>query len=526
MTDLAARSTVAEHASYEPLSPLGFLQRARDAFASRVAVLDDGASWTYEEFYDRCSRAASAIAEIADGRPVAVLSPNDHVLLEAHHAMPWAGVPLVALNTRLSAFEIEVLVRHSEAAVLIHHPSFQEVADHVAAELPEVRMVVSTTDYEDLIAAAEPREMPHPDERSVLSINYTSGTTGAPKGVMYHHRGAYLQALAMVGLMQLDTRTRYLWTLPMFHCNGWTFPWAVTAVGGTHVCLPTVDDQEVWRHLQESGITHMCGAPTVMSMLAYSPAKVELPSRVRIATGGSPPSPAILREMEALGFEVVHVYGLTEVYGPAIACDWYPEWDELPTEERALRKARQGVTNMVGCTVRVVDAEGVDQPDDGETVGEIVIRGNNVMLGYLKNPEATEEAFRGGWFHSGDLGVRHPDGYVELRDRSKDVIISGGENITSVEVEQVIADHPAVLEVAVVAMPHEKWGEVPAAFVGLKPGESATEEEIITWVQSRLARYKAPKAVIFTDLPKTSTGKIQKFVLREELWGEGERRIN
>jgi fatty-acyl-CoA synthase len=349
----------------------------------------------------------------------------------------------------------------------------------------------------------------------VVSINYTSGTTGRPKGVLYHHRGAYLQALAMVGHVGLSPSSVHLWTLPMFHCNGWCFPWAVTAAAATHVCLPKVEPTEVWRLIREEGVTHLNGAPTVLSMLAYAQEAVRVTPTVRVATGGAPPSPAILRRMGELGFDVTHLYGLTETFGPAMICDWRPEWNDLDATAQARMKARQGVGNMIACVVRVIGTDGVDVPADGATVGEIALRGNNVMLGYFKDPEATRAAAPDGWFRTGDLGVLHPDGYVELRDRSKDVIISGGENIASVEVEQAIADHPAVLEVAVVAAPHEHWGEVPAAYVTLHAGASATEEEIVAHVRSRLARFKAPKSVEFGELPKTSTGKVQKFVLRE-----------
>ena len=512
-------------AAYEPLSPLGFLDRARDSFADRTAVVDGDLSFTYTELYDRVARLGGAIARIADGRPVSVIAPNSHVLLEAHFGVPWARVPLVAINTRLSAFEVTNLVKHSESSVLIYDPSFAEIAAEVAKELPEVQLISADGQYEELLASAEPIPRPQVGELDVLSINYTSGTTGRPKGVMYHHRGAFLQAIAMMAHLGIGPDSGYLWTLPMFHCNGWTFPWAIVAAGGTQICLPKVDPALIWEHLRSGAVTHMCGAPTVMSMLAFAREAEPMALPVKLATGGAPPSPAILRDMDRLGFNVIHVYGLTEVYGPAVLCVWQSKWDDLPGDQRAKFKARQGVSNVVGTTARIVDLEGNDLPRDGESVGEILLRGNNVMLGYLRDPEATAQAFAGGWFHTGDLGVLHPDGYIELRDRSKDVIISGGENITSVEVEQVIADHPAVLEVAVVAMPHEKWGEVPAAFVTLKDGQDATESDIVDFVKSRLARYKAPGRVVFGHLPKTSTGKIQKFVLREEMWKGRERRI-
>ncbi|WP_326566967.1 AMP-binding protein [Amycolatopsis rhabdoformis] len=502
--------------SFEPLTPLSYLDRAAAAHGSRVAVVDGASRWTYAQLHDRCRRLAGALAPLAGGRPVAVLAPNTHVLLEAHFGVPWAGVPLVAVNTRLSAREVAFILEHSEASVLVHDPVFDSLVDAVLAEVPGVRRIRTGAEYEALLAAAAPLALTPDDERSVLSINYTSGTTGRPKGVLYHHRGAYLQALAMVGHVGLSPSSVHLWTLPMFHCNGWCFPWAVTAAAATHVCLPKVEPAEVWRLIREEGVTHLNGAPTVLSMLAYAQEATPVSPTVRVATGGAPPSPAILRRMGELGFEVTHLYGLTETFGPAMICDWRPEWNDLDPADQARLKARQGVGNMIACVARVIGADGVDVPADGVTVGEIALRGNNVMLGYFKDPEATRAAAPDGWFRTGDLGVRHPDGYVELRDRSKDVIISGGENIASVEVEQAIADHPAVLEVAVVAAPHAHWGEVPAAYVTLHAGASATEEEIVAHVRSRLARFKAPKSVVFGELPKTSTGKVQKFVLRDQ----------
>ena len=515
--------------SFEALSPMSFLDRAAQAHADRIAVVDGERRWRYRELRDRCLRLAGALALLADGRPVAVLAPNTHVLLEAHFGVPWAGVPLVAVNTRLSASEVAFILEHSEASVLVHDPVFDELVDEALSGLGRaVERIRVGERYEELLADAEPRAVVPADERGLLSLNYTSGTTGRPKGVMYHHRGAYLQALAMVGHTGLSPSAVHLWTLPMFHCNGWCFPWAVTAAAATHVCLPRMDPAHVWRLIREEGVTHLNGAPAVLSMLAYAPEAGDgVPGDrvLRVATGGAPPSPAILRRMAELGFEVTHLYGLTETFGPAMICDWRPEWDALDGDGRARMKARQGVGNMASVTPRVVDEKGADVPADGETIGEIALRGNTVMLGYLKDPEATATAAPDGWFRTGDLGVRHPDGYVELRDRSKDVIISGGENIASVEVEQVIADHPAVLEVAVIGVPDERWGEVPAAFVTLQEGASATPEEIVEHVRGRLARFKAPKSVTFGELPKTSTGKIQKFVLRDRAWDESGRRI-
>ncbi|MGH8870086.1 MAG: AMP-binding protein, partial [Actinomycetes bacterium] len=372
-------------------------------------------------------------------------------------------------------------------------------------------------DYEALATGGTPRTTVPADETDLLAVNYTSGTTGEPKGVMYHHRGAYLQALAQVGHAGLSPSTVFLWTLPMFHCNGWSFPWAVTAAGGRHICLRAVDPAEIWRLVAEEGVTHLNGAPTVLTMIAYAEQAAPLPPgrSLRICTGGAPPSPTILERMADLGVDVTHLYGLTETFGPSVVCDWRPEWDACDTAERAVLSARQGVRAMAAGGLRVVDAEGKDVPWDGATVGEIAMRGNTVMLGYLKDEEATRAAAPDGWFRSGDLAVRHPDGYVQVTDRSKDVIISGGENIASLEVENAVASHPAVLEVAVIAAPDPKWGEVPAAYVTLRPGATASPDEIVAHVRARIAHFKAPKQVVFTDLPKTATGKVQKYVLRE-----------
>ncbi|MFI6664699.1 AMP-binding protein [Streptomyces sp. NPDC050481] len=504
--------------SFEPLTPTAFLDRAAASHGDRVGVIDGTDTWTYAQLHDRCTRLAGGLVRLAGGRPVAVMAPNTHVMLEANFGVPWAGVPLVAINTRLSAGEVAHILEHSEASVLIHDSSLTDLVREATATLSQPPSTVEAGgEYEALLDGANRAHRTPADERAVLSINYTSGTTGRPKGVMYHHRGAYLQSLAMVGHTGLTPSARHLWTLPMFHCNGWCFPWAVTAAAATHVCLPKIDPAEIWRLLRDEGVTHLNGAPTVLSMIAYADGAAPLEGRaVRLATGGAPPSPAILRRMATLGFDVTHLYGLTETYGPAMLCDWRPEWDELAEDTQIRLRARQGVGNMISCTARVIDDGGTDVPADGATTGEIALRGNNVMLGYLKDPAATLTAAPDGWFRTGDIGVVHPDGYVELRDRSKDVIISGGENIASVEVEQAIMDHPAVLEAAVIAVPDERWGEVPAAYVTLKDGAVVTESEIIEHVRGRLARYKAPKSVTFGELPKTSTGKIQKFVLRNQ----------
>ncbi|MFI5954028.1 AMP-binding protein [Cryptosporangium sp. NPDC051539] len=515
--------------SYEPLTPTSYLDRAAAAHGDRIGVVDGEHRWTYAQLHERCTRLAGALAPLADGRPVAVLAPNVHELLEANFGVPWAGSPLVAINTRLSASEVGYILEHSKAAVLIHHPQFDGLVDTVlAGSGAPPRRVRLGGEYEGLLARAAPLHRTPDDEQALLSINYTSGTTGRPKGVMYSHRGAYLQSVSMVGHTGLSPSAVHLWTLPMFHCNGWCFPWAVTAAAATHVCLPKLEPAEVWRLIRSESVTHLNGAPTVLSMIAYAAGAGPLPERhtVRVAVGGAPPSPAILRRMGELGFDVTHLYGLTETYGPAMICDWRPEWSALDADAQATLKARQGVGNMVSCAVRVVSDSGTDVPADGTTTGQIALRGNNVMLGYLDDPEATLAAAPDGWFRTGDLGVLHPDGYVELRDRTKDVIISGGENIASVEVEQAIMDHPAVREAAVIAVPDPRWGEVPAAYVTLHEGASATADEIIAHVRERLARFKAPKSVTFGELPKTSTGKVQKYVLRDKAWSGHDRRIN
>ena len=426
---------------------------------------------------------------------------------------------LVALNTRLTAGDLSFIVAHSGAQVLIYDYEFESVARDIAAQvgggLRLVRAGRPDDSYEHLLSSSGPWHRAAAAEPRLLSINYTSGTTGKPKGVMYHHRGAYLQALAMAMETRLDCDSTFLWTLPMFHCNGWCFPWGVTAAGAVHLCLRRFDAGRVWKHLRESGVTHLNGAPTVLVMLAWHPDAARLARAVRVATGGAPPTPAILKRMAELGMDVTHLYGLTETFGPAVICEWRGEWGRLPMEQQAQIKARQGVGNVISQELRVVDPRGNDVPQDGMTLGEIALRGNNVMLGYYQDEIATRKAIPDGWFRTGDLGVMHSDGYIEIKDRAKDIILSGGENIASIEVERALCAHPDVMEAAVVAGPDPKWGEVPVAFVALKAGAAVTEAELVAYAREHMAHFKAPKRIDFGDLPKNATGKIQKFVLRD-----------
>jgi len=507
--------------SFEPLTPTAYLARASRVFADRTAVIDDGVRYTYREFLERAQRLAGALRALGtrEGDRVAILAPNTHVLLEAHYGVPFAGAVLVALNPRLTPSDHARILAHAGARVLIfdheHEAAAAEIARVMGASLKLVR-AGGADEYERLLTAAEPFSRAVQDERALLSINYTSGTTGTPKGVMYHHRGAYLQALAMAMHMQLDASSVFLWTLPMFHCNGWCFTWAVTAAGATHLCLRKLDPQIVWSYLKDAGVTHFNAAPTVLIMLAWHAGAAPSPGRrIRVATGGAPPTPALLARMAELGMDVTHLYGLTETFGPAAVCQWHPELSRLSNAEQAQFKARQGVGNVVSQLLRVIDSRGADVPADGSTLGEIALRGNNVMLGYYRDDEATAAAAPDGWFRTGDLAVMHADGYVEIKDRAKDIIISGGENIASIEVERALSTHPSVLEAAVVAGPDAKWGEVPVAFVTLKPGMDATEPELIAYARSVLAHFKAPKRVMFGELPRNATGKIQKFVLRD-----------
>lgn len=507
---------------YESLTPLVFLRRAADVYGARQAVVDGSSSFTYSELLERSERLASALRVLAGGSTVAILAPNSHMLLESHFGVPWSGSPMLTLNTRLSPPELTWIIDHAEAKVLIYDSSLTTVANAVSqassAPLQLICCGGAEDAYEALLTNAVPHVQPIDDENALLSLNYTSGTTGRPKGVMYTHRGAYLQSLAMVSHMQLNNTSKMLWTLPMFHCHGWCFTWAVTAAGGTHVCLRTVDHAEIWRLVDDEGITHLNGAPTVLNLIAYGEAAHRLPPgrNLLIGTGGAPPTPTMLRRLAELNLSAVHLYGLTETYGPVVICEWQDAWNYLDASAQARMRARQGVCNVVSRPIRVVDATGSDVPADGQSLGEVAVRGNNVMSGYYKDAEATAAAVPDGWFRTGDLGVLHPDGYLELRDRRKDIIISGGENISSIELENAIASHDSVLEVAVIAVPNARWGEVPVAFVTLHAGRAADQPDIEQHVRRQLGGFKVPRRMVFGPLPKTGTGKVQKFALREQ----------
>ncbi|WP_200846188.1 AMP-binding protein [Mycolicibacterium vanbaalenii] len=505
---------------YEPLTPLGFLDRAAAVHRDGVAVIDGPVQLTYGQLLQRCQRLAGALREDSAVGPVAVLAPNTHVMLEAHYGVPGSGSALLTLNIRLSEQELAWIVDHAEASTLIYDSEWAEKARAIAALSNRPLALVCAggpdDEYESMLSSADEFFEPVADENGVISLNYTSGTTGKPKGVLYRHRGAYLQSLAMVAHTGLNADSAMLWTLPMFHCNGWCFTWAVTAATGTHVCLRSVVAEDIWRLIDEADITHLNGAPTVLAMMAYAKEARPLSAgrKLLVGTGGAPPTPAILRRMSDLGIDILHLYGLTETYGPVVFSEWRNKWSHLDVGQTAALRARQGIANVVSRPVRIVDSTGADVPADGATMGEVAVRGNNVMGGYLKDPAATAEAAPDGWFRTGDLGVMHPDGYLELRDRSKDVIISGGENISSIEIENVIASHPSVLEVAVIAVPDDKWGEVPGAYVTLHDGALASASDIVTHVRQSLAGFKVPKRVTFGPLPKTATGKVKKYALR------------
>lgn len=522
-------------ANHEPLSPISFLKRAAEVYPNRTAVIHGLMRLTYLEVFTRCRRLASALVSkgVTPGDTVAVLAPNIPAHFEAHYGVPMTGAVLNAINTRLDAATIAFILDHGEAKVLLVDPEFAAVAKAAIAESGRDLFIVDIDDplapeaeslgeiaYEAFLETGDPEftGIPIDDEWRAIALSYTSGTTGNPKGVVTHHRGAYLNAIGNMMAWGMTPHPVYLWTLPMFHCNGWCFPWTITALNGTHVCLRKVDPAAIYALMKSEGVTHFCGAPTVLNMLVNAPEELRngLPSGIKAMTAGAAPPAAVIATMEGMGIAITHTYGLTEVYGPCVVCSWHGEWDDLPMDERAALKARQGVRYHVVEGLEVMDPDTMTPvATDGETIGEIMFRGNVVMKGYLKNPTATKDSLSGGWFHSGDLAVKHPDGYVEIRDRSKDIIISGGENISTIEVESVLYKHPAVLEAAVVAKPDDYWGETPCAFVTLKDGQSATEDDIIAFCRDNMAKFKVPKTVVFDDLPKTSTGKIQKFILRE-----------
>jgi fatty-acyl-CoA synthase len=523
-------------ANYQPLSPLTFLERAAAVYPDHTAIVHGGLRRSYRDFYARSRRLASALTQrgIGRGDTVAVMLANTPAMLECHYGVPMAGAVLNTLNTRLDAPVIAFSLDHGEAKVIITDREFSKTI-RAALELATVKPVVIDYDdpefsgagdllgeceYEAFLEKGDPDfgwAMPA-DEWDAIALNYTSGTTGDPKGVVYHHRGAYLLAMGNVVTGTLGKHPVYLWTLPMFHCNGWCFPWTMSIVAGTHVCLRQVRAKLMYDALADLGVTHLCGAPIVMSTLLNAKAeeKRPLPRIVQFFTAAAPPPEAVLGAMKQAGFDVTHLYGLTEVYGPAVVNEWHRDWDELSAGEYAARKARQGVRYPVLEALDVLDPDSMKPvPADGSTIGEVMFRGNVVMKGYLKNRASSAKAFDGGWFHSGDLGVKYPDGYIQLKDRSKDIIISGGENISSIEVEDALYKHPAVQAAAVVAKPDEKWGETPCAFVELKASEMVSAEELMAWCRQHLAAFKCPRTVVFAELPKTSTGKIQKFRLRE-----------
>ena len=523
-------------ANFVPLSPIGFLERSAMVYPGKTAVVHGPRRTTYAELYTRCRRLAGALAGrgVGAGDTVSLMAPNVPEMLEAHFGVPMCGAVLNALNYRLDAATIRFILGHAETKVLVTDREFSPMVAQALDGMDAPPVVIDIDDpmcesgerigekdYEAFIDEGSPEfeyRLPD-DEWQAISLGYTSGTTGNPKGVVCHHRGAYLNAVGQMLAFGIGAGSRYLWTLPMFHCNGWTYTWGVTAAGGTHVCLRAVDPALIFSLIEEHGVTHMCGAPVVLNLLLHAPDSVKrrFAHIVEVATGGAAPPSAVIEGMSEMGFNVTHLYGLTETYGPATVCAWQEAWGALDIEGRAGRMARQGVPYHTMHAMMVADGETMaETPRDGETIGELMLRGNTVMRGYLKNPEATNEAFRGGWFHTGDLAVRHPDGYVEMKDRAKDIIISGGENISSLEVEECLFRHPRIMEAAVVARPDEHWGETVCAFVTPRDGaDDLAEDEVVAWCRERIARYKTPRTVVFGPLPKTSTGKIQKFVLRE-----------
>ncbi|WP_330728321.1 acyl-CoA synthetase [Burkholderia multivorans] len=541
MTQMFEAGLGRREANYVPLTPIDFLVRSAEVYGDRVAIVHGDVRRTWAETYARARRLASALAAAGVGRgeTVAALLPNIPAMVEAHFGVPMAGAVLNTINTRLDAASVLFMLRHGEAKVLIVDTEYADIAQRAALELPALKIVsvadampadparfAGAIDYEAFVAAGDPDYAwtPPADEWEAIALNYTSGTTGDPKGVVYHHRGAYLAAISNILEWDMPKHAVYLWTLPMFHCNGWCFPWAVAARAGVNVCLRKFDAKTVFDLIRRERVTHYCGAPIVQSAIANAPAELRegIDHTVHAMVAGAAPAPAVIAKMKEIGFDLLHVYGLTEVYGPATVCAKQAHWDALSDDERARLNARQGVRYHLEAGATVLDPDTMAPvPADGETLGEIMFRGNICMKGYLKNEKATDEAFHGGWFHTGDLGVLTPDGYIRIKDRRKDIIISGGENISSIEVEDALYRHPAVAVAAVVAMPDPKWGEVPCAFVELRDGASATEEEIVAHCRQLLAGFKVPKAVRFGELPKTSTGKIQKFQLRHAVGSAG-----
>lgn len=537
MTNIFNQDLERNNANYQPLTPLTFLERAASVFPEHTAIIHGSLRRSYKDFYARSRQLASRLSQegIGRGDTVSVMLSNTPAMLEAHYGVPMTGAVLHSMNTRLDADIIAFQLDHAESKLLITDTEFSPtiksaletagvkplVIDYADPEFSGDGARLGETEYEDFIAAGDPEfEWLVPeDEWDAISLNYTSGTTGNPKGVVYHHRGASLLAQGNALTASMPKHSVYLWTLPMFHCNGWCFPWTLSAIVGTHVCLRAVRQKPMWDSIADHKVTHMCGAPIVMSTLlsASDEDKRELPHVVEFFTAAAPPPEAVLAAMKDAGFSVTHLYGLTESYGPAVVNDWHIEWDELDSAAQAGMKARQGVRYSALEGLDVIDPETMQPvPHDGETIGEVMMKGNVVMKGYLKNREATADAFRGGWFHTGDLGVMHEDGYIQLKDRSKDIIISGGENISSIEVEDALYKHKAIAAAAVVARPDDKWGETPCAFIELNAGaEAPTIEELDKWCRSQLAGFKIPKHYVFEELPKTSTGKVQKFVLRE-----------
>ena len=524
-------------ANYVALSPLSFLERSAEVFPVKVAIIHGALRQTWRETYARCRRLASALrgTGVGAGDTVAILAPNTPAMYEAHFGVPMAGAVLNTINIRLDAELIAFILEHGGAKVLLIDREFGATAAQALARLATPPRVIDLDDpvyagagsrigaaeYEAFLASGDPEyawQLPD-DEWRALALNYTSGTTGDPKGVVIHHRGAYLNSFGNAVASAMGTNAVYLWTLPMFHCNGWSYAWTMALLSGTNVCLRRVETAAIFRSIREHRVTHLCGAPIVLNMMINAPAaeRALVDHPVEFMTGGAAPPAAVISRMEEMGIAVTHLYGLTETYGPTVACAWHEEWDALPLDERARLKSRCGVRRANMEEVTVLDPQTLAPvPHDGETIGEVMMRGNIVMRGYLKNPKATDAAFAGGWYHTGDLGVVHPDGYIQIKDRSKDIIISGGENISSIEVEDVLYKHPAILEAAVVARPDEHWGETPCAFITLKDGAAASAAEIVAFCRERLAGYKIPKHVVFGPLPKTATGKIQKYLLRQQ----------